>query len=80
MTQSSTHTIQPPQLSSQHQNEVFPQAMASQRGFELAGAPLLNMQLLMVNRERPLLEKLKAMRIEQSHLENKNKYLADENE
>jgi len=34
----------------------------------------------MFNRERPLLEKIKSMRLEQMHLENKLKYMSEENE
>ena len=36
--------------------------------------------LLLFNRERPLLEKIKAMRIEQEHMENRMRYLYEENE
>ena len=38
------------------------------------------MQLMMFNRERPLLDKIKSMRLEQVHTENKLKYLSEENE
>ena len=37
-------------------------------------------QLLLFNRERPLLEKIKSMRLEQVHMENRVQYLTDENE
>ena len=35
---------------------------------------------MMFNRERPLLDKIKSMRLEQIHKDNKIKYLSEENE
>jgi len=36
--------------------------------------------MTLFNRERPLLEKLKSMRLEQNHIENRLKYMGEENE
>lgn len=48
---------------------------------ERSAAPSsLTTQLLQFNRERPLLEKIKSMRLEREHMENRLQYLADENE
>lgn len=47
---------------------------------ERSTVPSLSTQLLQFNRERPLLEKIKSMRLEQEHSDNRLKYLADENE
>ena len=38
------------------------------------------MQLMMFNRERPLLDKIKSMRLESIHQDNRLKYLQEENE
>ena len=94
MTQSSTHTIQP--LPAEHnrleslglnpnQNQHLASTaqsmhLQSTRGGGESEVGTITAQLLLFNRERPLLEKIKSMRLEQVHMENRVQYLTDENE
>ena len=65
MTQSSTHTIQP--LPNQAQQQAPQLQETNRENSQQTGRDSempLTMQLMMFNRERPLLDKIKSMRLE----------------
>lgn len=71
MTQSSTHTIQPlPVGQSLAQKALETDRQMSTYENTERDSVALGGSMALFNRERPLLDKIKAMRLEQSHLEN----------